>query len=381
MIIGISCKLIQMESIPIYQPSLNGNEKEYVMDCLDSTWISSKGKYVEEFERKFSDYIGTQYGAAVTNGTVALHLALLALGIGEGDEIIVPTFTYIASVNVIKYVNATPIFVDSKLESWQMDPEEIKKNITPKTKAIIAVHLYGHPCEIETIAKIAKENELFLIEDCAEAIGSKYGEKKVGTYGEVACFSFFGNKTITCGEGGMVLTNNATLYERMGRLKSQGLAKNREYWHDIIGYNFRMTNICAAIGVAQLQQIDTFIERKIQIGRMYSSYLKNLPVKTHEPVGNVLHTFWMCSILVDDLKDRDLLRNYLAKNGIETRPTFYPIHTMPIYSDKFQYFPIAEYLGWHGINLPSWPGLTDEQISYICEIIRLFYEKIKVSKV
>ena len=361
-----------MNRIPIYQPSLTGNEKKYVMDCLDSTWISSKGKYVEIFEEQFSDYIGTEYGVAVTNGTVALHLALLALGIGAGDEVIVPTFTYIASVNVVKYVGAVPVFVDSKMDSWQMNPEDIVKKITSRTKAIISVHLYGHPCEIVLIKEIAEKNNLFLIEDCAEAIGSKYKGNKVGTYGDISCFSFFGNKTITCGEGGMALTNNSFLSEKMVRIKSQGLAPKREYWHDMIGYNYRMTNICAAIGVAQLEQIDTFIKRKIEIGEMYSNYLKKLPLKMHEPVGEVLHTFWMCSLLVGNPKDRDLLRNHLAKTGIETRPTFYPIHTMPMYSDKYQSFPIAEHLGWSGINLPSWPNLTDKQVRYVCEMIQLY---------
>lgn len=362
--------------IPIYQPSLNGNEKKYVIDCLDSTWISSKGKYVKKFEDKFANYIGTNYGVSVMNGTVALHLALLALGIGgEGDEVIVPTFTYIASVNAIKYVKATPVFVDSLEDSWQMDPEDIRKKITPKTKAIMIVHLYGHPCNMDEVVGIAKEYGLFLIEDCAEAIGSLYKGKKVGSFGDIACFSFFGNKTITCGEGGMVLTDDTTLYERMSRLKDQGLAQNREYWHDIIGYNFRTTNICAAIGLAQLEQIEDFISRKIQIGKIYENRLKGLPLKTHEAVGDVLHTHWMCSLLVNDLEDRDSLRLYLKDKDIETRPTFYPIHTMPMYSEKYQRHPIAEYIGWRGVNLPSWPGLTNNELDYICSNIERYFEE------
>jgi perosamine synthetase len=241
---------------PVYQPSLSGNEKKYVIECIDSTWISSKGKFINEFEKKFADYLGVEYAASVSNGTVALHVALLALGIGPGDEVIVPTFTYIASVNSITYTGATPVFVDSDASTWQMDIADTRKKITPKTKAILAVHLYGHPCEIEELRKIADENKIFLIEDTAEALGSEYEGRKVGTFGDISTFSFFGNKTITTGEGGMVVTNDKELYEKCVHIKGQGLAKDAEYWHDIIGYNYRMTNICAAIGLAQLERVE-----------------------------------------------------------------------------------------------------------------------------
>ncbi len=362
--------------IPVYQPTLHGNEKRYVNDCLDSTWISSKGEYVLRFEKEFSQYIGCHHAAMVSNGTVALHLALLALGIGAGDEVIVPTFTYIASVNAIRYVGATPVFVDSLMDTWQIDPDDVRRKITDRTRAIIAVHLYGHPCRIDELAVLAKENNLFLVEDVAEAIGSEYKGQRVGSFGDIACFSFFGNKTITTGEGGMVLTNDSTLYDRAKRLRNQGNALDREYWNDIIGYNFRATNICAAIGLAQLEQIDSFIERKIEIGDRYREMLQGLPLKTHEGVGDVLHTKWMCSIVVNESDERDALREYLKERGIETRPTFYPAHTMPMYSEKYQRFPVAEYIGWRGINLPSWPGLSDEQISYICDEIRQYYERV-----
>lgn len=361
------------KKIPVYQPDITGKEKEYVMDCLDSSWISSKGKYVSKFEKAFSGYIGTKYATAVTNGTVALHLAMLALGIGPGDEVIVPTFTYIASVNAISYVGATPVFVDSLLDTWQMNPQDVKRHITSKTKAVIAVHLYGHPCEMDVLRDICEKNSLFLIEDCAEAIGSEYKGQKVGTFGDVACFSFFGNKTITTGEGGMVLTNDKTLYERASRIKDQGTAQDREYWHDIIGYNFRMTNLHAAIGYAQVEKVEQFIERKIEIGHIYRDELDGLPLKTLEGVGNVKHTYWMCSIMVNDSEDRGALRKYLMEHGIETRPTFYPIHTMPMYSSRYQKHPVAEYIGWRGINLPSFPTLTNEQIYYICDLIKKYY--------
>lgn len=364
-----------MEKIPVYQPSLIGKEKEYVMDCIDSSWISSKGEYVGKFEKAFAKYVGTDYATSVSNGTVALHLALLSLGIGPGDEVIVPAFTYIASVNVITFVGAVPVFVDSVRDTWQMDPQDIRKKITDKTKAVIAVHLYGHPCEMDAICEICKEKNLFLIEDCAEAIGSMYKGKMVGTFGDMACFSFFGNKTMTTGEGGMILTSDKTLVERAARIKDQGLAKDREYWHDIIGYNFRMTNIQAAIGYAQLENVENFIERKMQIGQMYRDMLNGLPLSTLEPVGDVRHTYWMCSVLLEDIEEREPLRTYMAERGIETRPTFYPIHTMPMYSERFQRHPVAEFIGWRGINLPSYPGLSDEQVKYICNTIREYFER------
>lgn len=364
-----------MFTIPVYQPSLNGNEKKYVNDCLDSTWISSKGKYVTEFENQFDRYIGIDYATGVCNGTVALHLALVALGIGPGDEVIVPTLTYIASVNAIAYTGATPVFVDSLEDTWQMDPGDIKKKITSKTKAIMVVHLYGHPCDMDSIMDIAQKNDLFVVEDCAEAFGSLYKGKHVGTFGDISTFSFFGNKTITTGEGGMVVTNDKTLYDRAVHYKGQGLAKYRQYWHDVIGYNYRMTNICAAIGLAQLEQADYFLSKKRQLKEWYDEGLKDLPVQVHKEIGDVRHSYWMYSILVEDSKDRDPLREFLESEGIETRPLFYPVHTMPMYSNKFQKHPIAEKIGWSGINLPSWPGLEKEQVKFICETIEKYYYK------
>lgn len=362
--------------IPVYQPTLGEKEKKNVMECLDSTWISSKGKYVKEFEKNFSEYIGTKYGTAVNNGTVALHLALLALGIGKGDEVIVPALTYVASVNTIHYTGATPVFVDSLADTWQIDPDDVERKITRNTKAIIPVHLYGYPCDMDRIMEIARKYDLFVIEDCAEAIGSEYKGRKVGTFGDIACFSFFGNKTITTGEGGMVLTNDATLYERSCRLKDQGTAKDREYWHDIVGYNYRMTNICAAIGSAQLERVEEFISKKIELAEYYMDRLGNTPTVCHKNLDreNIRHTYWMFSILAKDAEERAALRNHMKEDGIETRPTFYPAHTLPMYSEKYQKLPVAESLGWRGINLPSWPMLTRKQLDTICDSIIDFYK-------
>lgn len=367
-----------MIKIPVYKPFFNGKEKIYVNDCIDSTWISSKGKYISMFEQFFADYIGTKYAVSVSNGTTAIHLALLTLGIGAGDEVIVPSLTYIASVNPILYVGATPVFVDVNENTWQLNCNEVRKKITSKTKAIIAVHLYGHPCEIEELSMIAKENHLFLIEDCAEAIGTEYTGKKVGGFGDIGCFSFFGNKTITTGEGGMIVTNDKTIMTRATNLKGQGLAMYREYWHDIVGYNFRMTNICAAIGVAQLESISDVIGRKRQIAAWYKNYLKTNLVYLFEGddgKNGIFNTYWMCTlVLKDNIESREQLRKYLLNQGIETRPTFYPVHTMPMYSQKYQKLPISEQIGWSGVNLPSYPDLSEEEVMFVCDCINHFFD-------
>jgi perosamine synthetase len=359
---------------PVYQPSLGTKEKENVVECLDSTWISSKGKFIARFENSFSEFIGVKHSATVCNGTVAIHVALLALGIGEGDEVIVPSFTYVASVNAIRYTGAKAVFIDSDLLTWQMDPNKIEDKITKETKAILVVHLYGQPCEMDVILNIAKKNNLYIVEDCAEAFGSLYNGKHVGTFGDISTFSFFGNKTITTGEGGMVVTNGPYLYEKVVHLKGQGLAKDREYYHDIIGYNYRMTNICAAIGCAQLERANELIEKKATIAKWYENKLKNLPIIFHSQVGNVKHSFWMISILLKDDDERNKIRLHLKENGIETRPTFHPVHLMPMYFVKEFSLPVAENLGNRGINLPSYPDLNESDVDYICNQIKEFYK-------
>ena len=362
-----------MNFIPVYQPSLTGNEKKYVNECLDTSWISAKGKFVEQFETAFSKYIGADHAITVANGTVALHLALIALGIGRGDEVIVPTLTYVASVNAIAYTEATPVFVDSLKSNWQVDPDDIERKITEKTKAIMVVHLYGHPCDMGRIMEIAKRHDLFVVEDCAEGFGSYFEGQHVGTFGDISTFSFYGNKTITTGEGGMVVTNDETLYARATHLKDQGMAKFRQYWHDVIGYNYRMTNICAAIGLAQLEQAEKFLRQKRDIAAWYQKYLQGTPVEFHQEDANVHHSYWMCSILVPKSAERDPLRELLKERNVETRPVFYPVHTMPMYSQKYQKHKNAEDIGWRGMNLPSWQGLSEDQVRYICDVVHEFY--------
>lgn len=355
-----------MIKVPIYQPSLSGNEKTYVLDCLDSNWISSRGEYIHRFESKFAEYIGTRFASSVFNGTVAMHLCLLALGLGPGDEVIVPSFTYIASVNCIRYVGATPVFVDSLADTWQMDPDDVARKITKRTKAVIAVHIYGHPCDMSRLRRICDENTLYLIEDCAEAIGSQIGGRHVGTFGDISGFSFFGNKTITTGEGGMVVTNHPELHRRVQQLKNQGLSTSQEYWHDIVGYNFRMTNIQAAIGLAQLEQVASFIEAKTRIANQYRKYFATCKeVSFHSEHPDVKHSYWMCSILFKNSAVRKHVRDHLKSIGVETRPAFPPVHFMPPYNNKFQTFPVAENLGERGANLPSWPGLSSDLVELI----------------
>ncbi len=361
--------------IPIYQPDLGGNVRAYVNECLDTSWISSRGHFVMDFESQFATYIDVKHAASVCNGTLALHLALLALGIGPGDEVIVPTLTYIASANAIAYTGATPVFVDSVRSTWQIDPEDVLRRITPRTRAIMPVHLYGQACDMDALMAIATEHRLFVVEDCAEAFGTLYKGRHVGTFGDISAFSFFGNKTITTGEGGMVVSNDKTLNERARHLKGQGLAAYREYWHDVIGYNYRMTNIQAAIGLAQLERADEFISRKRSLAERYTAKLHGLPLETHAEVSETKHSYWMYSILVERADQRDALRAHLLQDGIETRPIFYPLHTMPMYAKNFRKHPVAEDLAWRGISLPSWPGLSQEQVEAVIGSIRGFYGK------
>lgn len=362
--------------IPVYEPVLTHEVKKNVIECMESNWISSRGKFIDEFEEKFSLWTGSKYSASVSNGTVALHLALLALDVGAGDEVIVPTFTYVASVNAIAYVGATPVFVDSLPGSWQIDPMDIERKISKKTKAIMAVHLYGQPADMLKIMTIAKKYDLKVIEDAAEAFGSKIGNCHVGTYGDISTYSFYGNKTITTGEGGMVVTNNFDLDKRVRKLKGQGLAGTKEYWHDEIGYNYRMTNICAAIGVAQLNVADSILAKKRHIAELYKKLLLDLPLSFFWEISGTTSSFWMNCIKVDIPADRDILRDFLKKQGVETRPGFFPSHTMPMFIqyNKSEY-PVALMLAASVINLPSSPAMSDDDVIYVVNVIKNFFKE------
>lgn len=358
-----------MKYIPVYQPDLSGNERKYVLECLDTTWISSKGRFIQEFESAFAAYTGVPHAVSVCNGTVALHLALLALGIGPGDEVIVQSLTYIASVNAIRYVGATPVFCDSLPDTWQMDPDNVEKLIGPRTRAVMAVHLYGGACEMPRLLALCKRHKLKLIEDCAEAMGTTIDGRHVGNFGDAATFSFFGNKTITTGEGGMVVCRDAALDGVLRHLRGQGLAEGREYWHDVIGYNYRMTNICAAIGLAQLERIEEILHAKVELARRYRAVLKDTPFTFQAAREGERQSHWMVTVLVPAVQDRDPLRDALAAANIETRPVFYPVHTMPMYRREDVRLPVAEGIASRGINLPSWQGLSTEDLNRVCSVL------------
>jgi len=365
--------------IPVAEPCLGEEELKNVIGAVKSGWISSKGKFIEEFEREFAKYCGVKYGVATANGTVALHLALKALGIGKNDEVILPTLTFVATANAVTYCNAKPVFVDSHPEYWCIDPEKIEEKITKNTRAIIVVHLYGHPCDMDWIMDIAEDKGLYVIEDCAEAHGAEYKGKKVGAFGDIVCFSFYGNKIITTGEGGMCLTNNEELAEKMRILSDHGMSKHKKYWHDIVGFNYRMTNLQAAIGVAQLRKLDEFIEKKRQIAKWYAEKLKELEekglIKLHPEMPWAKCVYWMYSILIEDkIKkiSRDTLMKRLEEKGIETRPFFVPMHLLPMYSGS-EKRPVAEELARKGLNLPSSVNLEENAINLICDTINKIF--------
>ena len=360
-----------MKKLPISNITLEGNELRYVTEAVKSSWISSSGKFITQFETKFSKFCLTEHAVATSNGTTALHLALEALNIGKGDEVIIPTLTFAATANAVIHAGASPVFVDCLKNHWNMDPDKIALAITSKTKAIIPVHLYGHPCEMSRIMNIANKYNLYVIEDCAEATGAIVNGKKVGSIGNIGCYSFYGNKIITTGEGGMCTTNDTDLYEKMKVLRDHGMDKSKRYWHNEIGYNYRMTNISAAIGVAQMEQISVFLNKRQMLKIQYDksiNFNSNLLKPINSLYGKDVDWFY-CLILSPTSKiNRDKLINELSKVGIDSRPFFYPIHMMPPYH-KFNKntvdFCNAETFGKYGLNLPLYPSLTEENVKFI----------------
>lgn len=361
--------------IPVSSPSITQKEIDYVIDAVKSGWVSSLGSYITEFEEKFAKYIGTKYALTTNNGTTALHLALVSLGIKEDDEVIVPDLTFIAPANAVTYTGAKPVFADINPETWCIDPVDIEKKITKKTKAIIPVHLYGHPADMDAINEIANKYGLYVIEDAAEAHGAVYKGKKVGSLGNCGIFSFYGNKIITTGEGGMLTTNDESLYERAKFLRDHAMSKERRYWHTEVGFNYRMTNIQAALGLAQLKRIDELIEKKRQIFNWYKEFLCDINSITLNPEKEwAKNVFWMvCIVLGNEVSmSRDELMHILKIKGIDTRPFFYPISEMPMYKNKSIYNnPITKRISERGINLPSGVNLTKEEITYIVKTIKL----------
>jgi perosamine synthetase len=362
--------------IPLYKPSIHKQEIKNVQTCLKEGWISSKGKFVSKFENQFKKKFKYRYATVTTNGTTALHLALLSLNLKFGDEVIVPNITFVASVNAISYVGAKPVLVDINKNTWLMDINEITKKITKKTKAIILVHLYGFAYSYEDIIKLKKKYKLKIIEDCAEAIGSKYRNNFVGTLGDVSTFSFYGNKTITTGEGGMVVTKNKDLYSKIVTLKSQGLDIKKFdnfYNHEVVGYNYRMTNICASIGLAQLNKIDLLIKQKKKIFLLYKKLLKE-NIIFQKQVRGTLSTYWLVTILVKNKKIKINLQKHLKDYNIETRPIFTPMNKLNMYKESVYNYKNSEEIYDLGISLPSYPDLKQKEIKFICDKINIFFK-------
>lgn len=356
--------------ISLAQPQLNGNEYRYLMDAFLSTWISSTGKYITLFEQNFAKYCGAKYGVATSNGTTALHLALTALGIGKGDEVIIPDITFAATINAVLYTGAIPVIVDIEEDSWCIDPDEVEKVITPKTKAIMPVHIYGQPCDMDRICEIAEANNLYIIEDCAEAHGAEWKNKRVGSFGIISCFSFFGNKVITTGEGGMCLTDSKELEERMRILRDHGMSKTRKYYHEVVGFNYRMTNLQAAIGTAQVERINDILEWRDKLENQY----RNIFLGTKDVIFQCNNLCdrkkiaWLVSILVaEDKRDEILLR--LKDNGIDARAFFIPLSEMEIYQGYAKHCEKSKKISRMGLNLPTTYEVNYEKIEKIKQII------------
>lgn len=368
-----------MTFIPVAAPVIDEREIEYVTDAVRSGWVSSLGPYIPKFEQAFADYVGVEHGIAVSSGTAGLHLAIHTLGIGPGDEVLVPDLTFVATANTVIQTGATPVFVDVDPDTWCIDPEAIKKAITPKTKAIIPVHLYGHPADMNQIMEIAKLYHLFVIEDAAESHGASLEGKKVGSFGDIGIFSFYGNKIITTGEGGIVMTNDSTLADRLRYLKDHGMSPQKRYYHTELGFNYRMTNIQAAIGLAQMEQIENFIAKKRTIFETYSKYLSEIPhIRLNFERKNVRNVYWLTSLVLEKNAkiDRDQLGEKLKLNDIDWRPFFVSMHNLP-YLQKYKKIgrygndcSVSTFLSEQGMNLPSGCALDLETISMIALYIK-----------
>jgi perosamine synthetase len=359
------------ERIPVSAPALVGNELEYVKRCLESTWISSRGEFVPAFEEKLAELCGVGHAVAVCNGTAALHLALLALGVSPGDEVIVPSLTYVASASAVSYCAAEPVFVDSEPTTWNLDPQAVEAALTARTVGIVAVHLYGNPANMDALRAIAERHGLFLLEDAAQAHGASYHGEPVGSLGDAGIFSFFGGKLVTTGEGGMLVTNDADVAEQARRLRNHGEDPAHRYLVTQLGFNYRMTNVAAAIGLAQLEQFEWHVGRRLANSARYRSHLEGHPaIEMAQPEPGAQSVDWLTSIALPRVTEtgRNAVIAGLGRAGIETRPLFPPIHRQPIYVHELTAsLPVAERLASLGLSLPSAAALTDRQIDRICE--------------
>lgn len=367
-----------MDFIPVNEPLLNGNEKKYLCECIDTGWISSEGPFVKEFEEKMSCTVGRSYGIAVSNGTAALEVAVQALGIGEGDEVIMPTFTIISCAMAVTKRGATPVFVDSDPETWNMRVDQMEGKITDRTKAIMVVHLYGLPVDMDPVLEIAEKYNLKIIEDAAEMHGQTYKGKPCGSFGDISIFSFYPNKHITTGEGGMVVTDDDELAERCRMIRNLCFRKDVRYVHDEISDNYRFTNLQAAVGLAQLERLDEFVQRKRRMGAYYTEALNDidgiqLPIAKTDYAENI---YWVFGIVLDDDMpiDNQAVQKKLAEKGIGSRTFFWCMHEQPVYRNmglfKDVLFPHAERLARRGFYIPSGLALTEDQMEQVTVALR-----------
>ena len=373
--------MLQQRKIPVCAPLVGEREVEVVTRAIRSSWISSMGPQVQEFESKFAAFCETKFGVATNSGTTALHLALEGLKIKEGDEVILPTFTMIASANAIEYTGARPVLVDADPTTWNMNVTEVEDKVSANTKAIMPVHIYGHPTDMQPLVELATKRDLAIVEDAAEAHGAEYKGKKVGSIGDVGSFSFYANKIITTGEGGMNTTNDPDLAERMSWLRAHAFGKGgKHFWHEELGFGYRMSSLQAAMGLAQIERLEDLVRARRSHARLYNELLSSLSeehivLPPEEPWAKSV--FWMYSILVKNASIRDELMKSLERGGIETRTFFYPIHKQPYYSSRFanENFPVADDISMRGINLPSGNGLTQEEVSYVCQHVIDFFKR------
>ena len=356
-----------MDFIPVSQPSIGDKELAYVTDAVRSGWVSSLGPYIEAFEKRFAAFCGTRYALTASNGTTGLHLALLAAGVGPGDEVIVPDLTFIATANAVAYIGAVPVIVDIDADTLCMSAAAFERAITPKTRAVVPVHLYGHPADMDPILAIAERHRLKVVEDAAEAHGAEYRGRRVGALGHCGVFSFYGNKVITSGEGGMITTDDEALYRKAKRLRDHAMSPERRYWHEEVGFNYRMTNLQAALGVAQLERIDEFMATRRRVVEWYREALAHRPdFRLNREAPWAKNVFWMVCVEVEGLGDegRRALMAGLREHGVDSRPYFYPISDMPMYRGADT--PVTHRVAYSGINLPSYADLTREQVRHIC---------------
>jgi perosamine synthetase len=356
--------------IPVAEPWIAEGAVERVTDAVERGWLSPAGEYVEQFESLFAEFVGTDHAFTTSSGTSALHLSLVAHGIGPGDEVIVPDLTWIACANVVEYVGAEPVFVDVKSDTFTLDPEATAEAITERTAAIMPVHLYGFPCDMDPLRELCAAEDLLLLEDCAEAHGAQYRGADVGSIGDVGCFSFYGNKILTTGQGGMITTDDDELAEQVSLYRRDGMSTERKYYHEAVGYNYRMTNMQAAVGVAQVDRADEIIEQKRRVAKVYRDRLSDLCQFQTEPDW-ASPVYWMNTPVFETAAKREAVVESLEQADVEIRPFFYPLHDQPPYRQgEPNTESVAMDLYERGVNLPSSPLLGDEEIHTVCRAVR-----------